>query len=70
MHLKQISQASVDHAQENMKSAVACLKSTLKDGGDVSDDDDENDCDDEACDSSPTTIFSLHAYCFIDQLQR
>jgi len=44
MHLKQISQASVDHAQENMKSAVACVKSTLKDGGDVSDDDDVNDC--------------------------
>ena len=43
------SQASVDHAQENVKSAVACVKSTLKDSGDVSDDDDENDCDDEAC---------------------
>ena len=49
MHLKQISQASVDHAQENMKLAVTRVKSTLKDGGDVSDDDDENDCDDEAC---------------------
>ena len=47
MHLKQISQASVDLAAENMKSAVKCVKTKLKDGGDVSDD--ENDCDDETC---------------------
>ena len=48
MHLKQISEASVAaHAEENIKSAVSRVKSTLKDSGDVSDDDDEND--DEAC---------------------
>ena len=46
IHLKQISEASITHAEENMKSAVSRLKSTLKDGGDVTDDDDN---DDEAC---------------------
>ena len=46
IHLKQISEASITHAEENMKSAVSHLKSTLKDGGDVTDDDDN---DDEAC---------------------
>ena len=47
MHLKQISEASVAaHAEENIKSAVSRVKSTLKDSGDVSDDDDESD---EAC---------------------
>ena len=45
MHLKQISQASIAHAEQDMQSAVARMKSTLKDSGDVSDDD-END---EAC---------------------
>ena len=50
MHLKQISEASVAHAEENMKSAVSRVKSTLKDSGDVSDGDDENDDEnDEAC---------------------
>lgn len=33
MHLKQISEASVAHAEENMKSAVSHLKSTLKYSG-------------------------------------
>ena len=41
---------SVAHAEENMKSAVSRVKSTLKDSGDVSDDDDENgDENYEAC---------------------
>lgn len=48
MHLKQISQASVDLATENMKSAVNRVKTKLKDSGDMSDDE-ENDCEDEAC---------------------
>ena len=43
MHLKQISEASVAHAEENMKSAVSCPKSTLKDSGHVSDDYDGRD---------------------------
>lgn len=49
MHLKQISQASVAHAEDNMMLAVKRVKSKLKDSGDMSDNDEENDCDDEAC---------------------
>ena len=44
----QISEASVAHAEENMRSAVSRLKSTLKDSGDVSDDEND-DKNDEAC---------------------
>lgn len=49
MHLKQIGEASVAHAEENMKSAISRLKSTLKDSGDISDDDENDDENDEAC---------------------
>ena len=50
MYLKQSSEASVAHAEENMKSAVSHVKNTLKDSGDVSDDDGESDDEnDVAC---------------------
>ena len=49
--MKQISDASIAHAEQNMKLAPSCLKSTLQVSGDVRDNDNETyeACTDVEC---------------------